>query len=173
MTILVDMRPPGTPQQLEVRRRQAVQLLRGGKSVSAVARWIGAAKSSVSRWQKTLKKNGMKALRPKDIPGRPARLSGQQKEALARLLLEGPLSAGYGTDLWTLKRITHVIWKHFRIRYHPNHVWRILRQLGWSCQKPERRAKQRDEKAIERWKRERWLRIKKNRKTWCPSGIRR
>ena len=171
MVILVGMRPPGTPQQLEKRRRQAIQLLKAGKSLSAVARWIGAAKSSVSRWQEAHKQNGMKALRPKHIPGRPARLSPQQKGALVRLLLEGSLTAGYGTDLWTLKRITQVIWKQFRIRYHPNHVWRLLGQLGWSCQKPERRAKQRNEKAIDRWKRDEWPRIKKNRRTWRPSGF--
>ncbi len=155
------VRPSGTPEQLEKRRRQAIRLLKTGKSLSAVARWIGASKSSVSRWQQAHRKNGFKALRPKEIPGRPARLSAREKGVLARLLLKGPLKAGYATDLWTLKRITEVIWKRFRIRYHPNHVWRILGQLGWSCQKPERRAKQRDETEIERWKREQCPAIKK------------
>ena len=165
------MRPQGTPQQLEKRRRQAIQLLKGGKTVSAIARWLGASKSSVVRWRDAHQRNGLEGLRARDIPGRPSRLSARQKGGLVRVLLQGPLKAGYTTDLWTLKRITEVIWKHFRIRYHANHVWRLLGQLGWSCQKPERRAKQRDEEAIARWVRYDWPRIKKNRKTWRPSGI--
>lgn len=171
MVIFRGMRPQGTPRQLEKRRRQAIQLLNKGKTVSAIARWIGASKSSVVRWRDAYHLNGLKALRPRPTPGRPSRLTSRQKEGLTRALVEGPLAAGYTTDLWTLKRVAQVIWKRFRIRYHPNHLWRLLGQLGWSCQKPERRAKQRDEKAIMRWKQSNWPRIKKNRTTWRPSRI--
>lgn len=165
------MRPQGTPQQLEKRRRHAIRLLGKGMTVSAIARWIGASKSSVVRWRDAYRRNGVKALRPKPTPGRPSRLSARQKKGLIRTLSEGPLAAGYGTDLWTLKRVAQVIRKRYRISYHPNHLWRLLGQLGWSCQKPERRALQRDEKAIARWKATDWPRIKKNRTTWRPSRI--
>jgi transposase len=89
------------------------------------------------------------------------------------LLAAGPLRAGYRTDLWTLGRVAELIDGEFGARYHPAHVWKILTTLGWSCQKPERRAVERDEAAIARWKREAWPRIKKRRATWRPSRVRR
>jgi transposase len=88
-------------------------------------------------------------------------------------LVQGPLHAGYRTDVWTLARIAKLIHQEFGIRYHPSHVWKILTALGWSCQKPERRAVERDEAAIARWKQHDWPRIKKRRTTWRPSRLRR
>ncbi len=85
--------------------------------------------------------------------------------------VEEPLSEGYTTDLWTLPRIATLIRKHFRTRYHPGHVWRVMRGLGWTCQKPERRALKRDENAIARWKTQAWPRIKQSPKTWGPSRL--
>ena len=165
------MRPPGSAQRLERRRRQAIRLLRQNKTVSAIARLLVASKSSVVRWREAYKKHGLKALRPKPTPGRPPRLSKAQKARLAKYLLKGPIAAGYATDLWTLGRIAKVIEKHFHVTYHPNHVWRLLLGMGWSCQKPERRALQRNEEAILHWIQREWPRIKKNRKTWRPSRI--
>ena len=166
------MRPQGTPQQLEKRRRQAIQLLqKGKKSLSAVARYLSASKSSVSRWYQAYKIQGLSALKPKPTPGRPCRLSQAQKRRLGKWLLKGPLALGYSTDLWTLRRIANFVKKKFHVLYHPNHLWRLLRDIGWSCQKPERRALQRKEKEIARWKYYHWPRIKKNEKTWCPSGF--
>jgi transposase len=165
------MRPHGTPQQLERRRRQAVRLLTAGTHLSAVARAVGASKSSVCRWYETYRKQGRAGLRPKVPPGRPPKFRAKQKRRLAKLLVAGPLAAGHRTDLWTLKRIAQLIWKQFRIRYHPNHVWRVLHGMGWSCQIPERRALQRDDAAIASWKRSRWPHIKKHSTTWRPSGL--
>lgn len=165
------MRPQGTAQQLEKRRRQAIRLLKAGKPLSAVARALSASVSSVFRWYQTYQTKGLEGLRPQPTPGRPPKLSKAQKGKLVKLLLKGPLAAGYRTDLWTLKRVTEVIDKHFGVQYHPCHVWKLLVSLGWGCQKPERRALQRDEAAIERWKREEWPRIKKSPKTWGPSGF--
>jgi transposase len=167
-----DMRPHGTQAELERRRRHAIELLKQGKaSLSEVARWVGASKSSVCRWYQTYQKGGSKALRSKQIPGRPPKLSAGQKVKLEQVLLDGPLASGYRTDLWTLRRIAQVIQKRFGIQYHPNHVWRLLLRMGWSCQKPERRALQRNEDEIGHWKRYRWPHIKKGRKTWGPSGL--
>ena len=81
------------------------------------------------------------------------------------VLLKGPLAAGFATDLWTLARVAEVIDREFGVRYHPGHVWYILRDMGWSCQKPERRARERDEAAIEQWHAEEWPEAKKRRET--------
>lgn len=167
------MRPPGTAQQLEKRRRQAMQLLKAGKSLSVVARAVSASVSSVFRWHQTFQAKGLRGLRPQPTPGRPPKLSESQKRKLVQVLLKGPLAAGYRTDLWTLQRVAKVIGQQFGVQYHPCHVWKLLGSLGWSCQKPERRALQRDEKAIRRWRRERWPHIKKRRKAWGSSGFSR
>jgi transposase len=105
-------------------------------------------------------------LRAKSIPGRPSYLAEAEKEHLAQVLLQGARAAGYRSELWTRERIATVIWCQFRVRYHPHAIWRLLRTMGWSCQKPERRAWQRDEAAIVHWRRYRWPHIKKG----CPVG---
>jgi transposase len=89
------------------------------------------------------------------------RLGPQQWAELESELLRGPLAQGYASDLWTLERIASLIRKLFGVRYHPAHVFRLLRGLGWSCQRPELRAKERDEAAIQRWVREDWPALKK------------
>ena len=167
------MRPSGTPKQLEKRRRRAVQLLKSGQTLSAVARQLGAAVSSVFRWWQAYRRKGRRGLDAKTTPGRPPRLSTTEKRQLVKLLIRGPLRAGYRTDLWTLPRVTELIHQKFGVRYHPAHVWKVLAALGWSCQKPERRAVERDEAAIARWTRDEWPRIKKRRSTWRPSRVRR
>lgn len=165
------MRPHGTAQQLEKRRRQAIRLLKAGKSLSAVARALSASVSSVFRWVQAYRAKGLRGLQPRPTPGRPPKLSRAQRERLKRVLLKGPLAAGYPTDLWTLKRVAEVITRLFGVEYHPCHVWKLLHSLGWSCQQPERRALQRDERAIAHWKRYRWPHIKKRRKVWGPSRV--
>ncbi|HEV8454717.1 MAG TPA: winged helix-turn-helix domain-containing protein [Gemmatimonadales bacterium] len=167
------MRPSGTPAQLEKRRRTAVQLLRGGRTLAAVAGQIHASVSSVFRWWQVYQREGRRGLRAKPAPGRPPGLSPVQRGKLVQLLVKGPLRAGYRTDLWTLARVAALIHREFGIRYHPGHVWKLLTSLGWSCQKPERRAVERDEAAIARWKHNEWPRIKKRRSTWRPSRLRR
>jgi transposase len=165
------MRLPGTAQQLERRRRQAIRLLKAGHHLSAVARAVSASVRSVFRWAEAYRQQGLKGLRPRPTPGRPPKLSSSQKKRLTSLLMTGPLAAGYRTDLWTLRRVAQLIRRQWGVVYHPCHVWRLLTSLGWSCQKPERRALQRDDAAIAQWKRSRWPHIKKRRATWGPSGL--
>jgi transposase len=167
------MRPPGSPTQLEKRRRRAVQLVKSGRTLSAVARQVHASVSSVFRWWQDYHRAGLRALRPKPTPGRPAKLSAVDKRKVVEKLGRGAVRAGYRTDLWTLPRIADLIRREFGVRYHPAHVWKLLTRLGWSCQKPEPRAVERDEIAIARWKAEDWPRIKKRRSTWGPSRVRR
>jgi transposase len=147
------MRPQGTPQQLQKRRESAIQLLKARKPPTTVARALSASRSSIYRWLQAFTRKGLAGLKAKPIPGRPPDLTPKQKRQLERLLLDGPLKVGYKTDLWTLRRIARLVKRHFHVTYHPGHGWKVLRALGWSCQKPERRATQRDEAAITRWKR--------------------
>jgi len=155
------MRPKGSAEILEARRRRAVALLGKGLGIREVARQVGSSPSSAKRWKEVLKRGEKEALVAKPHPGRPSRLSPEQKEELLELLLEGPLANGYTSQLWTLPRIAKVIEDHFGIRYHPAHVWKILHACGWSCQKPQRRGKERDEAQIQAWRKERWPHIKK------------
>ena len=166
------MRPHGTGAQLESRRRKAIALLRQGKPFRFVASAVASSLSSVVRWHRAFRKNGQRSLRPKPIPGRPPRLHKAQIRRLKANLLRGPGAFGYSTELWTLQRIALLIEKEFGVHYHIGHVWKLMsHELGWSCQKPERRATERDEEAIELWKKRTWPAIKKNRTTWRPSGL--
>lgn len=155
------MRPLGSPKKLEERRMKAVALL--GKKIGPVevARQIGAEYRSVHRWYTAYKKNGEKALKAKPASGRPPKLDSKRKIKLEKILLAGAKNAGYPTDLWTCPRVTDVIYRTFNVRYHAAHVSRILHAMRWSPQKPERRAKERDEKAIANWVRFKWPHIKK------------
>lgn len=155
------MRPKGSAETLEVRRRIAGKLLQEGKGIREVARLVEASPSAVHGWKQLLDEGGLDALKAKPHPGRPSQLSAEQKAELKQKLLDGPLAAGFPTDLWTLERVAQVIERHFGVQYHPGHVWKILREIGWSSQKPERRARERDEEAIERWRAEDWPRLKK------------
>ena len=155
------MRPKGSAAQLEQRRLQAVALLEEGMRPAQVARVVGTSRASVTRWRQAYEARGEKALASKPHPGNKSRLTPAQRKRLVRLLLQGPRKHGYTTELWTLGRVAAVIAAHFGVHYHPSTVWHILRALGWSSQKPERRARERDEKAIATWREREWPRIKK------------
>lgn len=157
------MRPQGSPAELERRRRRAVQLLESGQSRATVAQMVGAAVSAVWQWHETFRREGADGLAAKPAPGRPPKLSPQQRRRLPKLLVTGARHYGYPNDLWTTRRIAVVIERELKVNYHPAQVSRILRDLGWSCQKPERRAVERKQAAIDHWKRFRWGDIKKKR----------
>lgn len=165
------MRPYGSPKTLERRRRRAIALLEEGLSLSEVARRVQASVGSVYQWRQAWRTGGEAALAPKPVPGRPRQLTDAQRQQLLHLLLQGAKANGFPNELWTLRRIAAVLHVQFGVRYHPSHVWKVLRGLGWSCQVPERRAMQRDEPAIAHWKRDTWPAIKKSPKTWRPSRL--
>jgi len=167
------MRPYGSQKQLEERRRRALQLLKSGKRMAEVANSLKTSVVSVFRWWQTYQRTGSRGLKSKPVSGRPHKLSPLQKEKLLGLLLAGSPAQGYATDLWTLSRVGRLIRKYFGVAYHRCHVWRLLTSLGLSCQKPERRALQRDEEAIGHWKRYTWPHIKKRRKAQSPPGLSR
>jgi transposase len=96
------------------------------------------------------------------------RNKGVEEKRLIHLLLQGPLAHGYRTNLWTTLRIAEVMKCEFGVRYHRAHVGRLMHSLKWSPQKPERRALERDEEKIKRWKRNAWPRVKKTLRGWAP-----
>jgi transposase len=155
------MRPVGTAAELERRRRRAIGLLDDGHSLTTVAQRVGAAISAVWRWREAVRRYGPVGLAAKPMPGRPPKLTARQRQRLPRVLARGARAHGYPNDLWTTKRVAAVITREFHVAYHPAHVSRLLATCGWSCQKPERRAIERDEAAITQWKRYRWTAIKK------------
>jgi len=164
------MRPLGSPEHLEARRILAMGILRDGRSPSEVAKTLGCRRYSVERWRDAFQRHGAAGLKAMPVPGRPSKLTSKQTRQLVTVLLEGPIACGYRTDLWTTQRIADMIEAKFGVRYHRDHVGRLMHRLNWTPQKPERRALERDEEEIERWKREEWPRIKKGLHGWGPTS---
>ena len=115
-------------------------------------------RQTVSRWMDEFREGGHKALQK---AGRKPELREADRERLGDLLLQGPEQLGYETPLWTCERVAHLIEDEFGVRYHRGHVWKILDDLGWSCQRPVGRARERNEEQIRRWRRVRWSAIEK------------
>jgi transposase len=143
------------------RRLRAARLLQAGHKPAAVAAMVGAPRQTVYRWREVLQAEGIDALRSMSKGGRPALLGAEELVRLQVALLEGPTAHGFGTALWTLKRVRVFIEREFGVRYSEVHVWRLLGQMGFSSQKPARRALERDEVAIEAWKKRTWPALKK------------
>jgi len=155
------MRPFGDPKTLEKRRLKAVALLREGLLPGEIAKRLGVDRRSVHRWLLAYRNHGVDGLAPIPAPGRPPKLKSQDRQKLARMLLKGATAFGYPTDLWTSSRVVDLIHRYFRVIYHANHISRLLRSLGFSPQKPQRRARERDEAAIRGWVQTEWPRVKK------------
>jgi transposase len=145
-----------------VRRRvRAGRMLLAGKTPAQAALAVGVARQTVYTWKAVLDEGGIDALRDMPMRGRPARLDDEQLQALARVLLQSPTEHGFGTELWTLKRVGVVVQRMFGVEFSLSQIWRILGALGFSVQKPERRALERDEGAVQTWKRKTWPALKK------------
>ena len=154
---------------LEKRRFQAMRLLDRGHNQSETARRLGVARQTVSQWRRQYREQGFEALRKAGRAGRKPLLDAAQLERLAALLLEGPEAHGFPTPLWTCPRIARLIADEYGVVYHEGHVWKILRALNWSPQRPVGKARERNEEAIRTWKRKAWPSIKKKPK---PRAVR-
>jgi transposase len=143
------------------RRVRAGRMLLTGKGPTEVAKEVGVARQTVHTWKDILDEGGIDALRAMGGKGRPAQLDERQLEVLRRTLLDRPTEHGFGTELWTLKRIRLLIERLFGVSYSEVHVWRIIGALGFSNQKPERRAIERDADAVEQFKHKTWPALKK------------
>jgi transposase len=185
-------RPIGTAAELERRRRRAVELFRQGERPGDIARFLDVDRSSIFRWRQAAAR-GPQALAAQPQPHRPSGLTDTQLRRLEQLLVQGAAAHGWPNELWTTARIAQLIELHFNIRYHHDHVGRFLRRrLGWSVQKPMRRARERDEAAILDWQSRQFPRIAREaqargahlafldesgfmltptvRRTWAPRG---
>lgn len=146
---------------MEKRRQQAGKLFAKDGSAPDVARRLGVARQVAYRWKTAWDEGGQEALASKGPAGPKSKLTAAQTEQVTHALLAGPVVHGYKTALWTLPRVAALIEDLTGIDYHPGHVWRLLGASGFSCQRPERRAVERDDKAIRRWQRTEWPALKK------------
>jgi transposase len=139
-------------------------LLGEGLKPPEVAARLGCAVSAVYAWKEKFEAQGKQALKALPVPGRPTKLSAKQKQQLTALLLKGAQKSGYATDLWTQKRIAELVQRQFAVEFRAYNIGRMLRSMGWSCQKPEKQARERDEAANQQWKLGEWRHIKKRSK---------
>lgn len=143
------------------KRVKAGQMLLAGKGCAEVALAVGVARQTVYTWKRLLDEGGIDALRGVPERGRPAQLDERQLAFLRAAILQNPTAHGFGTELWTLKRVGVVIERLHGVRFSQTQIWRILGSLGFSPQKPEKRAIERDEDAVRSWKRNTWPALKK------------
>ena len=145
----------------EWRRRRALALKRRGWAQAAIAEALGVTPGAVSQWLAAARRGGPQALRARPATGRPPKLAPERLSRLPDLLWEGPEDHGFRGEVWTCARVAKVIEREFGVRYHKDHVGRLLKGVGWTPQVPATRAVQRDEQAIERWRAEVWPELKK------------
>lgn len=148
---------------MEKRRKKAGKLFAKDYSAPEVARRLGVARQVAYRWQDAWEQGGHAALASKGPAGPKPKLTEAQTQQVTEALLAGPVAHGYKTALWTLPRVASLIEDLTGVGYHPGHVWRLLGASGFSCQQPERRAIERNDKAIRRWSRTGWPALKKRR----------
>lgn len=143
------------------KRVLAGRLMLAGQTPAQAAKAVGVARQTAYTWKARLDEGGIEALRVM-APGRPAQLDKGQRDALATALLQGAMAHGFGTQLWTLKRVGALIERVYGVRFSEVHVWRLLGSMGFSSQKPDRRAIERDDLAVLEWKRKTWPALKKS-----------
>ena len=152
-----------TRTQMEERREEGRKLLEDGEmSQVEIARHLGVTRAAVSKWKKQLAEGGSEALQARKATGRPPKLGEVAKQILLRKLKEGAIAAGFPTEQWTQARVKKVIKQEFGVSYHQNYISRLLDDLGWSVQKVDPRAMERDEELIRAWLSRDWPRIKKS-----------
>jgi transposase len=146
---------------LAQRRKQAARWFAEGERMATVARRLQVSRQSVSRWYQQWKNGGTAALKSAGRAGRLPRLNAAELRQVERTLREGARANGFNTDLWTLPRVAQVIERLTGVTYHAGHVWRVMRVMGWTLQRPARRAKERNEESIRQWVAARWPAVKK------------
>jgi transposase len=145
----------------EERRKQAWKLKEEGWQQKDIAKALGVSEGAVSQWVKRGREGGVGALKAHPPKGMTPRLTPEQKAQIPGLLAKGAEAYGFRGDVWTASRVAKVIERTFGVRYHRDHVGRLLREADWRRQQPIERATQRDEAAIKQWYDERWPQIKK------------
>jgi len=147
---------------MEERRMQAADLFEQGVTPAEIARRLGVWHQIVSDWRTAWRRSGRDGLRAAGRAGRLPKVRREQLDQVEAELAKGAQANGYPTDVWTLQRVAEVIERLTGVHYHPARVWYILRrELGWSWQRPARRATERNEEAIQQWVKKRWPQLKK------------
>lgn len=154
-------RTPGSSEQNEAKRRKAIEIIKRGATQAEAAKQVRVILRTVQRWWKLYRDHGDEGLKSTKATGRPSRLSKKDSEKLRRILIKGAVKAGFPNELWTSKRVLSVIKSKFGLSYHANHLPRLLRSLGFSPQRPQREAAEKDQEQIKKWVRHTWTRIKK------------
>lgn len=144
------------------KRLRAGRMLLAGKRPAEVAEKVGVARQTVYTWKGLLDEGGINALRAVPSRGRPAKLDASQLEGVRSVVLQSPTEHGFGTELWTLNRVGTVIERLYGVKFGTTQLWRILGALGFSVQKPEKRALERNEDTVRQWKRRTWPALKKS-----------
>ena len=153
----------GATEWLEGRRLRAWELHREGWTQKRIAEALGVTQGAVSQWLRRVEEaGGVEGLYRRPSPGAIPRLTQEQRSQIPALLKQGAAAFGFQGEMWTRERVGTVIERIFGVRYHPVHVARILKGLGWSLQKPKRVAVQRDEETVRQWKEEGWPSLKKS-----------
>lgn len=155
---------------LEARRLQAAEMFARGDTQGAVARALNVTSAATNHWYQAWQAKGRRGLKAAGGAGRRPRLGPTDLAKLEQALRAGPAAQGFPTAVWTLPRVATVIERLTGVVHHPGHVWRVLRGLGWSLQRPGRRARERDEAAIAEWKTTRWPRLKKTPRATAPGS---
>lgn len=148
-------------QALERRRFKAIKLHKKGFSQYRIAKHLGVSFEAVSNWVEVYRERGLNGLKTQGSPGPKSQLTDNDRRKLKSAIIQGPEAFGYDTGIWTLERIAAVIRKLTKTAFKTTQTWRIVTALGFSCQKPSARAKERNESAINHWKLKDYPRLKK------------
>jgi transposase len=150
------MRKPGTQAQWEAKRMIAANMFEQQLEADEIAASLDVDTQTVRTWRRRFEAFGRDGLRARKHKGRPSRLSEAQRQRLAQMLLQTPAECGFDKYLWTQQLIADLIKRELGISYHHDHIGVILREMGFTHQKPMRRARERDEARIEAWRQEQW-----------------
>lgn len=165
------MRTRGSPAELEHRRVLAMERLLEGYTTEEVAEFLGTDSSSVRRWRAQFEAGGWPALEARSGAGRPPRLSCTQEKLVRRWLKHSATEHGFANELWSAPRLAQVIAQEFGVRFHPDYLGIWLRERGYSPQKPQRVAQEREPQKVAAWLQQDWPRIKKSGPPACGPGL--
>jgi transposase len=157
------MRTRGSASELQRLREIAVKAVQGGKTPVQVAEVLGVHPASVRKWWNAFRQQGTDGIASKPHPGRPSRLTQTQQQCVLSWLRKNPKSFGFATELWTGRRVAHVIERKFGVRYHRRYLNEWLTARGITPQKPQKKPRERDDDLIRRWRKNRWQRIQNGR----------
>ena len=151
-------------------RLAAAEMIEAGASDREIARHFRVSRMSANRWRRALASGGREALASKGA-GAQCKLTEAQVAELEAVLEQGPAACGHADQCWTLARVAEQVWRRFGVEYTLAGIDVLLHRIGWSVQVPARRAAERDEEKIARWREETWPVIKVRRRTWGPGSV--